>query len=170
MKTLTMAAVIGTVLAASAGMAGAENGRLGHARRDVRGDWREIRQDRSEIRRDLREIHGDRRALRDAIRSGDRGAIANARRELVEDRRELRRDVAEIHRDRRAFDQGRRVDWREDRRNGPPSWAPAWGRRARDERREAWRDDQDGWRARWANWRDARWSWGDRVAFWRGWR
>ena len=98
MKTLTMALVIGTVIAAGAGVADAQNGRFG---RDVRENWREIRQDRSEVRQDLREIQRDRLALRDAIRSGDRGAIRNARRELVEDRRELRRDLAELRRDER---------------------------------------------------------------------
>jgi len=157
MKTLTTALVIGTVIAAGAGVADAENGRFG------RGNWRQARGDRAEIRQDVQEIRRDRLALRDAIRSGDRAAARSARRELAQDRRELRRDLADLRRDQRRVDD---VDWREGRKNGPPPWAPAWGRRAKDERRLESQDER-GW---WGRWRDDGPSWRDRLSFWRGWR
>lgn len=170
MKPLTIVAIVGTVLATSAGVAHAKDGRHG----DRREAWREIHRDRSEIRQDIREIHQDRRAMREAARSRDRAAFLDARRELVRDRQELRRDVGELRRDERRFGFDR-DDARGERRHGPPSWAPAWGWRAKhdapDADRARLRDDDRWWWQR--GWRDddpQPSSWRDRFSFWRGWR
>jgi hypothetical protein len=144
MKTLTIALVAGAALVASVGVANAQNFRdIQQDRRDSWRDEREIRQERYDVRKDWREIQQDREALRNAIRSGDRAAIANARRELYADRRDVNRDLATLHREERDLRQDRRDLWRDTHHQappssfhhqGPPSWAPAYGYRARDQR------------------------------------
>lgn len=168
MKSLTIVAIVGTVLATTAGVAYPKD-RHG----DRREAWREIHRDRSDIRQDVREIQPDRRAMREAMRSRDRAAFVDARRELIRDRQELRRDVAELRRAERRFGFDR-DDARDGRRHGPPSWAPAWGWRAKHEARDAdrapARDDRWWWQRSWRDDDPQRSSWRDRFSFWRGWR
>ncbi|OIO36655.1 MAG: hypothetical protein AUJ74_01630 [Candidatus Omnitrophica bacterium CG1_02_44_16] len=66
---------------------------------EVRQDTKEIRHERREIAQDTKEIKSDRKDLREAVKSGDKVAVRDARKDLKGDLKERNADKRDLHKD-----------------------------------------------------------------------
>ncbi len=75
-------------------------------RADIQQDTKDIREDRRDIQRDDEKMRADRKALADAVKSGDKDKIAEARKNLRSDINQRNKDVRNLN----AVERERRRD------------------------------------------------------------